>query len=73
MTRPDTTWLAELYLTVGERAADGAWSIHAFHNPLVPWIWAGAIFTALGGAVSLTDRRHRLGAPQRSARAAVRA
>jgi cytochrome c-type biogenesis protein CcmF len=68
-----TTWIADLYLTVGERASDGTWAIHAYYNPLVPWIWSGAIFTALGGLVSLTDRRHRVGAPQRSARAAVRA
>jgi cytochrome c-type biogenesis protein CcmF len=67
-----TTWLADLYLTVGERQPDGAWPIHAFHNPLVPWIWGGAIFTALGGVVSLTDRRHRVGAPVRAARAAAR-
>jgi cytochrome c-type biogenesis protein CcmF len=67
-----TTWLADLYLTVGEQQPDGAWSIHAFHNPLVPWIWTGAIFTALGGGVSLTDRRHRVGAPVRAARAAAR-
>jgi cytochrome c-type biogenesis protein CcmF len=67
-----TTWLADVYLTVGDRQPDGAWSIHAFHNPLVPWIWTGAIFTALGGVVSLTDRRHRVGAPVRAARAVAR-
>ena len=68
-----TTWFADLYVTIGDRAPDGSWPVHVFHNPLVPWIWTGAIFTALGGVVSLTDRRHRVGAPQRSARAAVRA
>jgi cytochrome c-type biogenesis protein CcmF len=68
-----TTWLADLYVTLGDKSADGSWPVHAFHNPLVPWIWTGAIFTALGGVVSLTDRRHRVGAPKRSARAAARA
>jgi len=42
--------------------------VRIYHNPLVPWIWAGAIFTALGGVVSLTDRRHRVGAPVRASR-----
>jgi cytochrome c-type biogenesis protein CcmF len=68
-----TTWMADLYLTIGDRAPDGTWPVHAFRNPLVPWIWSGAIFTALGGVVSLTDRRHRVGAPKRSTRAAARA
>jgi cytochrome c-type biogenesis protein CcmF len=40
------------------------------HNPLVAWIWAGAGLMALGGAVSLTDRRLRVGAPTRRVRAA---
>jgi cytochrome c-type biogenesis protein CcmF len=34
----------------------------------VPWIWLGAAAMALGGLVSLTDRRHRVGAPARRAR-----
>jgi cytochrome c-type biogenesis protein CcmF len=33
-------------------------------HPLVDWIWAGALLMALGGAVSLSDRRLRLGIPQ---------
>ena len=34
-----------------------------YHNPLVPWIWIGAVVMALGGCVSLTDRRFRVGVP----------
>ena len=45
--------------------ANGAWSVRAYHNPLAPWIWIGAIIMALGGAVSLSDRRLRVGAPSR--------
>jgi cytochrome c-type biogenesis protein CcmF len=66
-----TTWLADLYVVLGERAPDGTWSVRLYHNPLVPWIWAGAIVCALGGAVSLTDRRHRIGAPVRAKRKVV--
>lgn len=39
--------------------------LRAWYNPLVPWIWFGAIVMALGGLVSLTDRRFRIGAPAR--------
>jgi len=63
-----TTWLADLYVVLGEQTDDGAWTTRIYHNPLVSWIWAGAIVMALGGAVSLTDRRLRVGAPRRAAR-----
>jgi cytochrome c-type biogenesis protein CcmF len=36
------------------------------HIPLVPWIWIGAVIMVLGGLISLTDRRHRVGAPRTS-------
>ena len=38
----------------------GGWVLRAYYNPLVPWIWFGAILAALGGVVSLTDRRLRV-------------
>ena len=63
-----TTWLADIYAVLGERAASGAWTARLYHNPLVPWIWVGAIVMAAGGAVSLTDRRLRIGAPRRARR-----
>jgi cytochrome c-type biogenesis protein CcmF len=34
-------------------------------NPLAPWIWLGALVMASGGALSLADRRLRVGAPSR--------
>jgi cytochrome c-type biogenesis protein CcmF len=63
-----TTWMADLYAVIGEPDGNGAWSVRIYHNPLVPWIWAGALFMAFGGLASLTDRRLRVGAPRRSAR-----
>ena len=60
-----TTWLADLYVVVGEDAPGGGTAIRVHHNPLVPWIWLGALVMVAGGAVSLTDRRHRVGAPAR--------
>ena len=61
-----TTWLADLYAVLGESDGEGGWSTRFYYNPLVPWIWVGAIVMALGGAVSLSDRRHRVGAPRRA-------
>ena len=58
-----TTWLADLYAVIGEGDAAHGWTVRLYHNPLVPWIWLGALVMVLGGCVSLTDRRHRVGVP----------
>ena len=50
-----------------EAGTDGAWVVRLYYNPLVPWIWFGAIIMALGGLVSLSDRRFRVGVPMRRA------
>ena len=60
-----TTGLADLYVVVGDSDGKGAWTVRIYHNPLVPWIWAGCLIMALGGAFSLADRRLRVGAPKR--------
>ena len=65
-----TTWLSDLYVVVGEDAPGGGTAIRIHHNPLVPWIWIGALAMVAGGVVSLTDRRHRVGAPARRSRSA---
>jgi len=57
------------HAVIDEPQDDGAWSVRIYHNPLVPWIWLGAILIVLGGAVSLSDRRLRVGAPRRARRA----
>jgi cytochrome c-type biogenesis protein CcmF len=60
-----TTYFADLYVVLGDADGRGGWAVRAYHNPLVPWIWGGAILMFLGGMVSLSDRRHRVGAPSR--------
>ncbi|MEM9625499.1 MAG: heme lyase CcmF/NrfE family subunit [Pseudomonadota bacterium] len=47
----------------GQTAAEAGYTVRLYHNPLVTWIWAGVAFMGFGGAFSLTDRRHRVGAP----------
>ncbi|MCW5773518.1 MAG: heme lyase CcmF/NrfE family subunit [Rhodospirillaceae bacterium] len=60
-----TTLFADLYVVLGDGDGKGGWVVRAYHNPLVPWIWGGAIVMFFGGLVSLADRRHRVGAPRR--------
>jgi cytochrome c-type biogenesis protein CcmF len=55
-----TNGLGDLYAVLGEPQPDGRWTLRLYWEPLVPWIWAGAFVMALGGLVSLSDRRLRL-------------
>jgi len=64
-TAIQTNLVRDLYATLGESDGQGAWVVRLYFNPLAPWIWLGAAFCALGGFVSLTDRRLRVGAPSR--------
>jgi cytochrome c-type biogenesis protein CcmF len=67
-----TDFVSDLYVVLGEPDGKGGYIVHVFHNPLVPWIFFGALVMVFGGLVSLTDRRYRVGAPKR-ARAPVNA
>jgi cytochrome c-type biogenesis protein CcmF len=58
--------IADLYVTLGEPASDGGWTIRAYWKPMVSWIWLGALVMAFGGVVSLSDRRWRVGVAARS-------
>jgi len=61
-----TRGFAQLYLSLGDVGADGAVAIRLYYKPLVLLIWLGAVVMALGGALSLSDRRLRVGAPKPS-------
>jgi cytochrome c-type biogenesis protein CcmF len=65
-----TNLLSDVYAVIGDRDGQGSYLLRLYYNPLVPWIWLGAAAMALGGLISLSDRRHRIGAPARRARAA---
>ncbi len=57
-----TTWLEDLYVVLGEEREGGV-VLRIHDNPLAPWIWLGAGIMALGGGLSLSDRRTRVAAP----------
>jgi cytochrome c-type biogenesis protein CcmF len=50
----------DIYVSLGEAVADGAWSVRVYHKPFVTWIWAGCLMMALGGLLALSDRRYRI-------------
>ena len=63
--------LRDVYLVIGEPQANGGWAVRSFIKPYANWIWAGAIIMALGGAISLMDRRLRVAAGAAKAPARV--
>ena len=64
-------WLTgDLYAVIGEPTGDGGHATRLYHKPLVHWIWGGALVMVLGGLLSLSDRRLRVGAPVRRAQPA---
>jgi len=70
-----TSGLNDYYAVIGDASPDkgpGAFVTRFYYEPFVPLLWYGALMMGLGGLVSLTDRRHRVGAPTRK-RAAVSA
>jgi cytochrome c-type biogenesis protein CcmF len=59
-----TNGFRDLYAVLGEER-DGSAVLRLHVNPLAPWIWLGGLTMAFGGALSLADRRLRIGAPAR--------
>jgi cytochrome c-type biogenesis protein CcmF len=68
-----TIGFSQLYVSLGDTADSGAVAVHASYKPLVTLIWLGALVAALGGALSLSDRRLRIGAPKRAAARSAKA
>ena len=60
------SWRGDLYIVLGDPLKDGGYSVRVYFNPLVRLIWLGALLMFLGGGVSLSDRRLRVGAPKRA-------
>ena len=55
----------DLYVVIGDAQANQGWTVRTFVKPFANWIWAGCIIMALGGCLSLSDRRHRVAAGAR--------
>ncbi len=59
-----TRRLSQLYLSLGDPNPDGAVPVRLYFKPQVLMIWIGALIMFAGGALSLSDRRLRVGAPR---------
>jgi cytochrome c-type biogenesis protein CcmF len=54
-------------MNIADQRDDGSLDIRLYWKPYVALIWIGALIMALGGLVSLSDRRLRIGIAKRAA------
>jgi cytochrome c-type biogenesis protein CcmF len=66
-----TRGTSQLYLSLGDVNDDGSVAVRLYHKPMVLLIWLGAVVMMFGGALSLSDRRLRVGAPKPAAKSAL--
>jgi cytochrome c-type biogenesis protein CcmF len=60
-----TYGFSQLYIAIGDPVDGGGHVVRIWYKPFVTLIWFGAVIMAAAGALSLTDRRLRIGAPAR--------
>ncbi|SEM15425.1 cytochrome c-type biogenesis protein CcmF [Roseovarius azorensis] len=58
-------FLRDIYVVIGDPQEGGGWAVRSYYKPLANWIWGGSILMALGGCLSLSDRRYRVAAGAR--------
>jgi cytochrome c-type biogenesis protein CcmF len=63
--------LGQIYVSIADQNENGSLDARLYWKPMVSLIWLGAVVMAFGGALSLSDRRLRVGVARRVAKAAA--
>jgi len=50
----------DLYIVLGEGNLNDGWVVKVYHNPLVIWIWIGALIMFMGGIVSINNNLRKI-------------
>jgi len=50
----------DLYIVLGEGNLNEGWVVKVYHNPLVIWIWIGALIMFIGGIVSINNNLRKI-------------
>jgi len=50
----------DLYIVLGEGSLEKGWVVRIYYNPLVIWIWIGALTIFLGGVLSVKNNLKRV-------------
>ena len=61
----DYRFARDLYVVIGDEQDNGGWTMRTYIKPFANWIWGGCALMALGGFLSLSDRRFRVAAGAR--------
>ena len=61
-----TLGFGQVYVSLSEQNPDGSLDARLYWKPYVAMIWIGALLMALGGGLSLSDRRLRIGVARRA-------
>ncbi|MBS9719904.1 heme lyase CcmF/NrfE family subunit [Tianweitania sp. BSSL-BM11] len=60
-----TRGFSQLYVALGDPTPDGGIVVRIWWKPMVTMIWLGPLLMMIGGILSISDRRLRIGAPAR--------
>ncbi len=66
-----TLGFGQIYMNIADVRPDGSLDLRLYWKPFVALIWLGALVMAIGGVLSLSDRRLRIGVARRAAPRAV--
>jgi len=55
-----TNLFRDLYIVLGEGNLNDGWVVRIYYNPLVIWIWIGALIIFLGGIISINMNLRKL-------------
>jgi len=55
----DAGLFRDLYVALGEPLEGGAWAVRVHYKPYVRWLWLGGILMAIGGLLTIFDKRYR--------------
>ena len=61
-----TNLISNTYIALGDADNNGGWTVRLYYHPMAPWLWIGGFMMALGGFISLSDRRLRVGIAQKA-------
>ena len=64
----DYRFLRDVYVVLGDEQDDGGWVLRTYIKPFANWLWGGCLIMALGGLLSLSDRRFWVAAGARKTR-----
>lgn len=56
----DAGFTRDLFVALGDKLDNRAWSMRIHHFPLVRWIWLGALLMGFGGTLTVLDKRYRM-------------